>query len=146
MCICSPRRRGWRRGSTTATRPASRSAWDFGQNSECCSLSRSDIPRRYNGEKMQLSNNTVLITGGGTGIGYAMAEAFLEAGSTVAICGRKIEQLLEARAKHPEFYTRACDIANARRRQPTRRNVQLHFAREASPGRSSVTTDPQDGG
>ena len=61
---------------------------------------------------MKLSDNTVLITGGGTGIGYAMAEAFLEAGSTVAICGRKIEQLLEARAKHPEFYTRACDIAN----------------------------------
>jgi uncharacterized oxidoreductase len=34
---------------------------------------------------MQLSGNTVLITGGATGIGYAMAEAFLDAGSTVAI-------------------------------------------------------------
>jgi len=66
---------------------------------------------------MQLSDNTVLITGGGTGIGYAMAEAFLEAGSTVAICGRRTERLLEARAKHPELYTRACDVSNEQDRK-----------------------------
>ena len=61
--------------------------------------------------KLQLSNNTVLITGGATGIGYAMAEAFLEAGSTVAICGRKANRLLEAGAKHPELQTRVCDVS-----------------------------------
>jgi len=32
---------------------------------------------------MQLSGNTILITGGATGIGYALAEAFLRAGSEV---------------------------------------------------------------
>ena len=37
---------------------------------------------------MRLSDNTVLIMSGTTGIGYAMGEAFLEAGSTVVICGR----------------------------------------------------------
>ena len=43
---------------------------------------------------MQLPGNTVLITGGATGIGNAMAEAFLDAGSTVAICGRTETRLL----------------------------------------------------
>jgi len=60
---------------------------------------------------MRLSGNTVLITGGATGIGYAMVEAFLEAGSTVAICGRRAKRLLEARAKHPELHTRVCDVS-----------------------------------
>ena len=61
---------------------------------------------------MQLSGNTVLITGGATGIGYAMAEAFLDAGSTVAICGRTETRLLDARAKHPGLHTRVCDVSN----------------------------------
>jgi uncharacterized oxidoreductase len=60
---------------------------------------------------MQLSGNTVLITGGATGIGYAMAEAFLEAGSTLIICGRTEKRLHEARAKHPELHTRVCDVS-----------------------------------
>ena len=60
---------------------------------------------------MQLSDNTVLITGGATGIGYAMAEAFLEAGSTVAVCGRTAQRLLAARAKHPELLTRVCNVS-----------------------------------
>ncbi len=53
----------------------------------------------------------MLITGGATGIGYAMAEAFLGAGSTVAICGRRATRLVEARAKHPELHTRVCDVS-----------------------------------
>ena len=61
---------------------------------------------------MQLSGNTALITGGATGIGYAMAEAFLDAGSTVAICGRTETRLLGARAKHPDLHTTVCDVSN----------------------------------
>ncbi len=60
---------------------------------------------------MQLSGNIVLITGGASGIGYAMAEAFLEAGSTVVICGRRAERLLDARVKHPELHTRVCVVS-----------------------------------
>jgi hypothetical protein len=37
-------------------------------------------PLALQAQAMQLSDNTVLITGGATGIGYAMAEAFLEGG------------------------------------------------------------------
>ena len=49
---------------------------------------------------MEISGNTVLITGGATGIGLAMAESFLEAGSKIIICGRREERLHEAQRKH----------------------------------------------
>ena len=40
-----------------------------------------------------LSQKRVLITGGGTGLGKAMAQRFLELGATVYICGRREEVL-----------------------------------------------------
>jgi uncharacterized oxidoreductase len=51
---------------------------------------------------MKITGNTILITGGATGIGYAMAESFLEAGNEVIICGRRENRLLEAQKKHPD--------------------------------------------
>ena len=65
---------------------------------------------------MKLSGNTVLITGGATGIGYAMAEAFLAAGSEVIVCGRRADRLERARRAHPSLHARACDVAKARDR------------------------------
>jgi len=61
---------------------------------------------------MKISGNTVLITGGATGIGYAMAEAFLEAGNEVIICGRREERLLQTQKKHPDFHIKVCDVAD----------------------------------
>jgi uncharacterized oxidoreductase len=61
---------------------------------------------------MKLSGNTVLITGGSSGIGYALAEAFLEAGSTVIVCARGEQRLIEARRKHPDLHVRVCDVAD----------------------------------
>lgn len=60
---------------------------------------------------MRLSGNTVLITGGASGIGFALAEAFLQAGCTVIICGRRAKKLDEVRAIHPGIHTRVCDIS-----------------------------------
>lgn len=54
---------------------------------------------------MNLSGNTVLITGGSSGIGYALAEAFLAASSQVIICARNAERLLDARTRHPSLHT-----------------------------------------
>ena len=37
---------------------------------------------------MKITGNIVLITGGATGIGLALSEAFLREGNEVIICGR----------------------------------------------------------
>ncbi|KAA3439822.1 SDR family oxidoreductase [Rufibacter hautae] len=60
---------------------------------------------------MKLAGNTVLITGGASGIGLALAERFLKAGSTVIICGRRSDKLNEAKEKYPELHTLVCDVA-----------------------------------
>jgi uncharacterized oxidoreductase len=59
---------------------------------------------------MNLAGNTVLITGGGTGIGLALAVRFLKAGSQVIICGRRESKLQEAKQAHPELITYVCDV------------------------------------
>ena len=66
---------------------------------------------------MNLSGNTVLITGGSSGIGYALAEAFLAASSQVIICARDQERLLDARAQHPSLHTWVCDISSEESRK-----------------------------
>jgi uncharacterized oxidoreductase len=66
---------------------------------------------------MKLSGNTVLITGGSSGIGYAMAEAFLAAGSTVIACARSQQRLIDAQRKHPDLHVRVCDVADDKARK-----------------------------
>ena len=60
---------------------------------------------------MDSSSNTVLVTGGASGIGFALAERFLSAGGKVILCGRREEKLREAKEKHPELEIHACDLA-----------------------------------
>ena len=43
-----------------------------------------------------LANKVIIVTGGGSGLGFAMAAAFLKLGASVAICGRNQEKLVEA--------------------------------------------------
>jgi len=46
-----------------------------------------------------LKGKTALITGGGTGIGYGIAQAFVKAGATVVLTGRRAKVLAEAVAE-----------------------------------------------
>jgi Short-chain dehydrogenase involved in D-alanine esterification of lipoteichoic acid and wall teichoic acid (D-alanine transfer protein) len=66
---------------------------------------------------MDISGNSILITGGATGIGYSLAEAFLAEGNEVIICGRREERLLEAKNKHQELHFKVCDLADAGERR-----------------------------
>ena len=60
---------------------------------------------------MKLSGNKILITGGASGIGYAMAERFVEDGNAVIVCGRRESALREAKEKLPSVITRQCDLS-----------------------------------
>ncbi|WP_139489354.1 SDR family oxidoreductase [Brevibacillus dissolubilis] len=60
---------------------------------------------------MKLSGNTILITGGSTGIGLAFTERLLRAGNEVIICGRREEKLREVQDKYPQVHIRVCDVA-----------------------------------
>ena len=61
---------------------------------------------------MKVTNNTVLITGGATGIGLALAESLLELGNEVIICGRRKERLIEVQNKHPNIHIKVCDVSD----------------------------------
>ena len=68
-------------------------------------------------EGMKTSKNTVLITGGGTGIGFALAEALMKADNQVIICGRREAKLKEAHRKLPQIHYKVCDVSDERQRK-----------------------------
>jgi len=66
-----------------------------------------------------MAGQRILVTGGGTGLGRAMAERFLALGADIAICGRRQsvceETAAQWRSRFPErrIDTFGVDIRNA---------------------------------
>jgi NAD(P)-dependent dehydrogenase (short-subunit alcohol dehydrogenase family) len=65
-----------------------------------------------------LKDHRILITGGGTGLGFSMGARFMELGADLVICGRRETVLEEAAEKHQAKFGRAvethvCDIRDA---------------------------------
>jgi uncharacterized oxidoreductase len=66
---------------------------------------------------MKITDNTILITGGATGIGFELAKEFIANGNTVIVCGRREEKLLEAKRILPQVIIKQCDIADIEQRR-----------------------------
>jgi len=76
---------------------------------------------------MNLSGNTILITGGTSGIGLAFAEQFLLSGSKVIICGRRKDRLQQIKERFSDIVTVPCDISHPEdRRSLFNQVVQEH--------------------
>jgi len=77
---------------------------------------------------MEFKANTVLITGGASGIGFALAERFVQEGSSVIICGRREHKLKEAQSKYPQVDIRVCNVAD-----PAERSALFAWVTETYP-------------
>lgn len=63
---------------------------------------------------MNTSGNTMLITGGGSGIGRELAQRFNALGNTVIIAGRRMETLEETIAGKQNMHAMAVDVEDAK--------------------------------
>jgi uncharacterized oxidoreductase len=61
---------------------------------------------------MKISGNTILVTGGASGIGLALAKRFLDRENTVIICGRREERLSQVKRNFPGIHTRVADVSD----------------------------------
>jgi uncharacterized oxidoreductase len=76
---------------------------------------------------MELSGNTVLVTGGASGIGLALSKRFAERDNTVIICGRRAERLDEVKREFPAIHTRVVDVAHVEERKELVRSLAEEF-------------------
>lgn len=60
---------------------------------------------------MKLTNNTILITGGTSGIGLALAERLAKTDNQIIILGRNQTKLTKIQQQHPKFATYQADVS-----------------------------------
>ena len=61
---------------------------------------------------MKLTSNTILITGGGSGIGYELTKQLTALGNTILITGRDQAKMNRAKAAFPKIHTLRSDVSD----------------------------------
>ena len=78
---------------------------------------------------MQSCQNTVLISGGSSGIGLALAKELRRLQNTVIICGRDREKPDAVQQAYPEIHTIRCDLTGAEELECLVDTLQNEFPR-----------------
>ncbi|SAK66100.1 short chain dehydrogenase [Caballeronia temeraria] len=106
--------------------------------------------------QIDLTGQVAVVTGGSSGIGFATAKLFLQAGASVAICGRDSERLDDAQASLANEFPQAslfaarCDVLDADQVNAFASQVMARFGRvdmlvnNAGQGRVSTFADTTD--
>jgi uncharacterized oxidoreductase len=76
---------------------------------------------------MKLKNNTILITGGSSGIGLGLAKAFLQRDNTVIVTGRNVEKLEKVKVENPGLITMACDVSNPKEIHSLQNTIEKEY-------------------
>ena len=76
---------------------------------------------------MKQSNQTVLITGGGSGIGLALAKKFLENNNTVIITGRNLAKLAKVKQDNPKIHFYQSDVTDDAEVRMLADDIQQNF-------------------
>ncbi len=66
---------------------------------------------------MELTGNTIVITGGTSGIGRELVQRLMERGNRVVTCGRRKDRLDELASRHAGLATFACDVTDEAQRR-----------------------------
>jgi NAD(P)-dependent dehydrogenase (short-subunit alcohol dehydrogenase family) len=73
---------------------------------------------------LTLSGKHALVTGGGTGIGAAIALTLAQAGAAVTVCGRRVAELQASAKRHDKIHPQTADVTDADSVQRLYRDAQ----------------------